>query len=528
MGHSPGEEELCERAPARLGDFLTHCREPLLREWERLVHADPQARGPIPGLLDALAELLRSEDATARSRLGKLAEDHALERLDAGISVRGVLRELKAVREAVLRLYTRYSEGREPGTLLGELQRFSRALDEATETAVAAYGTARERMHSQVVDQLRAREAELDRLLASERAARTEAEESLALLHTFAATTPSGVGYLDRDLRYIMVNEPLAKLHGISSLEHLGKTVRELFPSVADFVEPILQRVLDTGEAMPDVEVEVPCVDEPGKCYRQVSYSPVRTAHGDVIGVGVIAVDITARKRAEQQATRRADFAEELIAIVGHDLRSPINAIALSASALLRKALEDSQRVGLARMRAAAERANRMIGQLMDFTRAQVGSGIPIERRPFDFDGLVMQVLDEVRASFPEREVRAEQGAVGSGTWDPDRLAQVVANLVTNALKHSPAGSPVRVTTRGDSERVVFEVWNPGTIPEAEQARLFQPYHRGQRASREAPSGGIGLGLYITKQLVDAHHGRVEVRSSEAEGTTFTVTLPRG
>ncbi|MCI0672064.1 MAG: PAS domain-containing protein, partial [Myxococcaceae bacterium] len=174
---------------------------------------------------------------------------------------------------------------------------------------------------------------------------------------------------------------------------------------------------------------------------------------------------------------------------------------------------------------AEAERAARMTHDLLDFTQARLGGGIRIERTPLDFHAAVRNVLDEVRLAHPKRTLELVSSGDGQGVLDEDRLAQVVTNLVNNAVAYSPAGSPVRVETRGEDGALLLSVHNQGKpIPGDVLPQLFEPMRRG--TDHEA-TGSVGLGLFIVKSIVAAHGGVVEVRSTAAEGTTFTVRLPR-
>ncbi|HEX5754258.1 MAG TPA: GAF domain-containing sensor histidine kinase [Archangium sp.] len=235
-----------------------------------------------------------------------------------------------------------------------------------------------------------------------------------------------------------------------------------------------------------------------------------------------------AERRYAAELRRRVEFEQQLIGIVSHDLRNPINAITLAAHALLRREELDARATKSAsRILASAERAARMIRDLLDFTQARLGGGISLERRPTDLRHLVDQVLDELGVAWPERHLEVRQRGCTTGEWDADRMAQVASNLVTNALKYSPADTPVRVELRGESDGVELRVHNDGPpIPADLLPRLFEPLQRGtpqvDRASRS-----IGLGLYIVKHLVEAHGGTVAAQSGLGRGTTFTVRLPR-
>ena len=243
------------------------------------------------------------------------------------------------------------------------------------------------------------------------------------------------------------------------------------------------------------------------------------------LGTGM---DVTARKTLEAEAKARADFEQQLIGIVSHDLRNPLSAILLGTHALLgQEGLGERQMKSVVRIQSSAQRAVRLVKDLLDFTQARLGGGLHVERRPLELAPLIMQMVLEVEAAWPERTIEVRREGDTRGEWDGDRIAQVVTNLVTNALKYSPADSRVRVEARGVDGWVFLAVHNTGTpIPTDKLPFLFQPL---RRATNEVDRAGrsVGLGLYIVDHIARAHGGSVEVSSSEREGTTFTVRLPR-
>jgi signal transduction histidine kinase len=218
---------------------------------------------------------------------------------------------------------------------------------------------------------------------------------------------------------------------------------------------------------------------------------------------------------------------EDVVAVVSHDLRNPLNAITLTATLLTRRNdLDERTAKAATRIHAAAERANRLIRDLLDFTQARM-SGIPVHPVPGDLHVLAAQVVEEVRSANPERRIELHASGDGQGVLDPDRIAQVVANLVGNAVQHSPPDSPVRVASRSEGEGLILEVHNGGTpIPAEALPGLFEPFRRGREA-REGRGGSLGLGLFISRRIVEAHGGRLAAKSSAEEGTTFSVWLPR-
>jgi signal transduction histidine kinase len=188
--------------------------------------------------------------------------------------------------------------------------------------------------------------------------------------------------------------------------------------------------------------------------------------------------------------------------------------------------VEERQRRTVERILSSAGRANRMIHDLLDFTQARLGGGLTAQRVPGDFHAIMRQVVEEFQVSNPSRHLHLTQTGDGGGEGDADRLAQLVSNLLSNALHYSPPHSPIRIETRGEPEHLVLTVHNTGApIPPELLPRIFQPMQRGVSGVSEARS--VGLGLYIVDQVVRAHGGSVSVTSSHEEGTAFTVRLPR-
>ncbi|WAS83122.1 MULTISPECIES: ATP-binding protein [unclassified Corallococcus] len=255
---------------------------------------------------------------------------------------------------------------------------------------------------------------------------------------------------------------------------------------------------------------------------------PVKDAEGRIIKWVGTSMDVHELRQAQAQQQQRADFEQQLIGIVSHDLRNPVSAILLGAASLMRREeLDERSTKAVSRIQSAAERAHRMIRDLLDFTQARLGGGLHIQRRAADLHEVVDGVLEEIEATHPDREIHRRRSGSGLGRWDPDRVGQLAQNLVTNALKYSPRDTVVRVETHGEADAVTLSIHNAGApIPPERMGRLFQPL---QRASGEVDhsSRSIGLGLYIVKQLVEAHRGVITVESTAEAGTTFTVRLPR-
>jgi len=228
----------------------------------------------------------------------------------------------------------------------------------------------------------------------------------------------------------------------------------------------------------------------------------------------------------EAQQHRLTEYQQTLIAMTSHDLRTPLTAVLFSSDRLRRdETLSEATRKTAERISRASSRAVSVASTMEDYTHARLGSGVPIDPRPARLPDVVERVIDEVRSSKPEARIEVTSSGEPSGVFDADRLAQVVSNLVSNALKYGDANRPVRVATRSmNGDRLVVEVHNEGRpIPQSEQAALFEPFKRGSQGLTEGKERGLGLGLYIVQEIARAHGGTVRVDSREGEGTRFTL-----
>lgn len=259
-----------------------------------------------------------------------------------------------------------------------------------------------------------------------------------------------------------------------------------------------------------------------------VNSAPIRDPEGNIVAGVVAAMDISARKEQERRTAEAAEWQERMIGVLGHDLRSPLSTIAVAAeSALLHGALPEHLRNALARIQSAAYRMGHMITEIVDWTQARLGGGFPLSPRAADLGDICERIVSELQAAHPGSRIVLERHGACDGMWDQARLAQVVQNLVGNAVQHGAPEHPVRVSVACADDRVVLEVHNAGApIPPESMPRIFEPFTRLERRPTSDRTS-LGLGLYIVREIVRAHDGRVEVRSSEPEGTTFTVTLPR-
>ena len=217
---------------------------------------------------------------------------------------------------------------------------------------------------------------------------------------------------------------------------------------------------------------------------------------------------------------------EMFTALLAHDLRSPLSAMLASARLLQRRTQDQAALEAAGRIVASGNRMARMIEDMLDLARARLGGGILVKREAADFKALVERSLREHQAAAPERPIEASYAGNFAGFWDPERIAQVASNLIGNALKHGTPEGAIQVRLDGsDCDHVTLVVKNGGTIPPDIVPYLFDPFRGGQRQTGRGD--GLGLGLYIVSQIVQAHDGRVDVKTGEGEETAFHVRLPR-
>lgn len=266
----------------------------------------------------------------------------------------------------------------------------------------------------------------------------------------------------------------------------------------------------------------------------ELSLSVIFDANGEPEGLVGITADMTQRRRAEMDREamltdlqRTLNFYNLFVGVLSHDLRNPLGAIMTAADLLSRRKDDDDREHRIVqRIRSSGGRMLRMIEQLLDVTRIRAGNGLLLEKEEVKLDEICEQVKDELDAAHPGFKLDIVSRGDVSGVWDPDRLAQVASNLLGNAIQHSSGSRTVRVIVDGTSPELVrLSVQNRGVIAPELLPAIFDPFRRAEHASKK--TSGLGLGLYITRQIAVAHGGDVYVTSSAHEGTTFILDLPR-
>jgi signal transduction histidine kinase len=217
---------------------------------------------------------------------------------------------------------------------------------------------------------------------------------------------------------------------------------------------------------------------------------------------------------------------DSFIAMLAHDLQTPLTAIILTAAAELRRTDDAREGAAAARILGCAQRMKQMTEDLLDFARSRFASGLPVRPQRVDLAELAAKALTEVEAARPRCRIRLEAHGDVRGEWDPARITQVIVNLVCNALQHGAREAPVDVRLVRQPDAIRIDVVNEGDpIPASDMHRLFEPFARGRSARSRRES--VGLGLFIVSAIVAAHGGTVAIFNSSDAGTvTFSVRLP--
>ncbi|WP_437814126.1 ATP-binding protein [Sorangium sp. So ce1078] len=508
---------LVETSPAAR---LRSCKRDVLERWTRRVLDDPRAvlaqRKGRPVLVDEVPRLFEDLiEALAASRRAELraGEDAALqsacERVEAharlhgaqGCCIAAALRELSHLRAVLI------EECAAQGISLGvrEAQVLHAVVDASMWTSA----------------------------LEIEATTRAALEDSAARLRL--ATQAGGVGVWDYDtvtgkLRWD------ARCRQVSGVGPETAVDYELFVSAIhpDDRARVQEAVLRSQDPQSGGEYSIEyrlvglrdrierwvCVQ--GRAFFDAAGRSVRM-------IGTV-IDISDRKRAEAERLEELAFRDRFLGALSHYLRTPLTSVTLAASVLMHHGnLTPRQARSVERIAASARRMARTIEDLLDVTRSRFGGSIPIAPSPGNLHLICKGAIDELRAMQAEVPIRLDVHGSGAGQWDPERVAQMVTNLVQNAVDYADPGSAVEVAIRARGEDVLIEVHNDGpAIAKERLETLFDPWQQAPAGERTSTGRGLGLGLFIAHEIAKAHGGAIEVESKAERGTTFTARLPRG
>lgn len=365
--------------------------------------------------------------------------------------------------------------------------------------------------------------------------AKNAAEASYRELESIYRHATVGLALIDRDLRYLRINDTLAKVNGVPVADHLGRTVFDIVPDVAGAVEPYLCRVIDTGEAVVAVEVNGRTAGHgDGARVWLDHFYPLKRPDGSVEAVNVVVQDITERRAAEEELRRAKDAAERasalksrFLAATSHDLRQPLQTIALLHSIVVDRVKDEDTRRVVLQMGVAVDVMTDTLNALLDIDGLEKGRLQP-KIEDFPIQRLFERMRDEFQAPAEDKTLSLKtivcEGIIRS---DQRLLERLVENYVANAVKYTERGK-ILVGCRRRGPVIRIEVWDTGVgIPADEHEMIFEQFYRGRSALSEREQGR-GLGLALVRSLADILGHRVGMRSIEARGSMFFVEVPLG
>ncbi|MGG6240389.1 hybrid sensor histidine kinase/response regulator [Nodosilinea sp. AN01ver1] len=375
--------------------------------------------------------------------------------------------------------------------------------------------------------------------------------QSETTLNALIASSPIGIALFDRELRYVHANEALAAINGIPLSEHLGQRLHAVLPDWAPLLTPVLQRVMENNEPLLDQEVSG--VTSPSNLVRHalVNYFPVCLGDGQVLGVGVTSMDVTDRKQAEAVRLRLAEEREQLLArekiarqeaetanrikdeflaVLSHELRSPLNPI-LGWSKLLqtRKLSEQKTQQALATIERNAKLQTQLIEDLLDVSRILRGK-LVLNIAPVSLSHTIEAALETVKLAIETKGIRVQKSFnqdIDVVMGDTARLQQVIWNLLSNAVKFTPPQGAIEIRLEPSHNCVQIQVRDTGKGINPDFLPHVFDYFRQEDGTTTRQFGGLGLGLAIVRHITELHGGTVRAESAgEGLGSTFTVQLP--
>jgi PAS domain S-box-containing protein len=336
-----------------------------------------------------------------------------------------------------------------------------------------------------------------------------ERERSVAILANIA----DGIVAVDRDGAVVLWNAAAEKITGVPAADALGRTPMD-----------VLQRNLESDQATPPGERLVPILRGREEVWLSVSEAVMRDPVGSVAGRIFAFRDISADRLVEQM---KSDF----VSTVSHELRTPLTSIYGFAETLLRQDVlfgEEERRTFLGYIASESQRLTQIVDALLNVARLDTGD-LQVRIAPTDIREVVGEAVDTAQAAVADGhsfvvDLPAEPVAARA---DPEKLLQVFAILLDNAIRYSPAGGTVRVGAERKNDTVELHVSDEGIgIPVSDQEQIFRKFYRGADAEARAGAGGTGLGLFIARGLITAMGGKISVTSREGEGSTFAIELP--
>jgi PAS domain S-box-containing protein len=345
-------------------------------------------------------------------------------------------------------------------------------------------------------------------------------ETQKALLEATLDASPMGLMYLDKDMRVIRMNAAYGRLIHLDPTTTVGQSFYDLVPEALFRQEAHRSALAGESVELHDVEYVDP-VDKL-KHYRDIYYRPMTTGEGDIAGLVVAMLDVTERRELERRK-------EEFLSVASHELRTPVTSVKGYADLALRSATQLRHEKLIRSLTVISSQANhltRLINDLLDVSRMESGA-LPLHRQPFNLCELLRESAQNLDLMSPGFEWHFDMPE-SSAIVDADRhlISEVVTNLMTNAIKYALDVYRIEVSVTCGEAEVVTAIRDYGVgIPTDQQERVFDRFFRAMNAGAHTRSG-LGLGLYISRSLVERHGGRIWLESVQGKGSTFYFSLP--
>jgi PAS domain S-box-containing protein len=372
-----------------------------------------------------------------------------------------------------------------------------------------------------------------------------QARRQLSYVEAIYATAPVGLCFLDTDLRHLSLNERLAEITGKPVEQHIGRTVREILPDAADTIEPVLRRVIETGEPSINVEQSVVTDAQPGVLRHFIaSFYPIKNGGGRVIGVNAGVMEITERKKIEEErehllreekalreeAEAANRMKDEFLATISHELRTPLTSILGWARMLTGGELTTPQaRHALEVIAQSAQSQTQLIEDILDTSRIITGR-FKLDARPVEIDHIFHAAVDVIKPSAEAKGIALSEvieAPDGLVLGDDNRLRQAVWNLLSNAVKFTSKGGRIEARLGRAEGQIEITVKDTGIGIEPKFLPHVFDRFRQANASSTREYGGLGIGLAIVRHIVEMHGGGVLASSpGKGQGATFKIKLP--
>src|SRR5262245_38058387 len=371
------------------------------------------------------------------------------------------------------------------------------------------------------------------------------ARRQLAYVEAIYATAPVGLCFVDTEQRFLSINKRLAEINGKTVEEHLGRTIREILPGLADLIEQRYRRVIETGEPILNIEMSAETAAQPGVVrHFLLSYYPIKDNDGQVLGVNGVVVEITQRRKFEeelerllqQEKTARAEaevanrMKDEFLATISHELRTPLTSILGWARMLTSGSLSERKaRHAMEVIANSAQSQTRLVDDILDTSRIITG-GLKLDTKPVEIARVFQATVDVIR---PSAEVKGVALTAVSDVQDDvvfgddSRLQQAIWNLLSNAVKFTNEGGRIEARLRRAGNQIEITVSDTGIGIEPE----FLPYvferFRQADSTSTRKYDGLGLGLSVAHHIIELHGGSISASSpGRDQGATFRIRLP--